>query len=74
MHKYTTRSNLTKLFLLLCVLLSAGCSQWKNPDETYRDIVHPINAEFRGILEDAVKSAYDAELEALANAEENEIV
>lgn len=44
----------------------------KNPDDTYRDIVHPINAEFRSILEDAVKNAYDAELEALAVAAEAE--
>ena len=46
----------------------------KNPDETYRDIVHPINAQFRGMLEDAVISAYN---EALAAAElegENEPV
>ena len=35
----------------------------KNPDETYRDIVHPINAEFRAALESAVISAYN---EALA--------
>jgi len=38
----------------------------KNPDETYRDIVHPINAQFRGMLEEAVISAYEA---ALAEAE-----
>jgi stage V sporulation protein G len=37
----------------------------KNPDDTYRDIVHPINAEFRSLLEEAVKSAYDMELENL---------
>ena len=42
----------------------------KNPDDTYRDIVHPINTEFRALLEDAVKSAYEAEIEALENAEE----
>ena len=40
----------------------------KNPDDTYRDIVHPINAEFRNMLEEAVISAYNEELEALANA------
>jgi DNA-binding cell septation regulator SpoVG len=34
----------------------------KNPDDTYRDIVHPINSEFRAILEAAVKEAYDSEL------------
>jgi stage V sporulation protein G len=38
----------------------------KNPDDTYRDIVHPINAEFRAMLEDAVSRAYE---EALAAAE-----
>ena len=42
----------------------------KNADDTYRDIVHPNNSEFRALLENAVKSAYDAELESLANAEE----
>ena len=44
----------------------------KNPDDTYRDIAHPINAEFRALLEESVKAAYDAELEALAKAEGNE--
>ena len=39
----------------------------KNADETYRDIVHPINAQFRATLEEAVVAAYE---EALANAEE----
>ena len=42
----------------------------KNPDETYRDIVHPINAQFRGMLEDSVIAAYEAALkEAEANPE-----
>ena len=46
----------------------------KNPDDTYRDIVHPINAQFRTLLEDAVISAYNeslatAELESEAEAE-----
>ncbi len=41
----------------------------KNPDETYRDIVHPINASFRATLEEEILAAYNAELEALANAE-----
>ena len=31
----------------------------KNPDETYRDIVHPINAQFRGMLESSIISAYE---------------
>ncbi|MBQ8208309.1 MAG: septation regulator SpoVG [Clostridia bacterium] len=39
----------------------------KNPDETYRDIVHPINATFRAKLEDAVISAYE---KALAEADQ----
>lgn len=45
----------------------------KNPDETYRDIVHPINASFRAMLEEAVKEAYANELNAVAS-EETEIV
>ena len=32
----------------------------KNPDDTYRDIVHPINAQFRTELESAVIEAYRA--------------
>ena len=42
----------------------------KNPDDTYRDIVHPINAQFRAQLEQAVIEAYQAELEAQALAAE----
>ncbi|MBQ7835676.1 MAG: SpoVG family protein [Clostridia bacterium] len=38
----------------------------KNPDDTYRDIVHPINASFRGDLEEAVLREYDAELVRIA--------
>jgi len=38
----------------------------KNPDDTYRDIVHPINAHFRTELEEAVIDAYHVQL---ANAE-----
>ena len=46
----------------------------KNPDESYRDIVHPINAQFRGMLEDAVITAYEAALaEAETASEETEI-
>ena len=37
----------------------------KNPDETYRDIVHPINAAFRAKLEEEVIGAYRAELIAV---------
>ena len=35
----------------------------KNPDGTYRDIVHPINSDFRAELEGAVIKAYFDELE-----------
>ena len=34
----------------------------KNPDGTYRDIAHPINADFRGELEEMVLRAYEEEL------------
>ena len=33
----------------------------KNPDGTYRDVVHPINAEFRGELERTLIDAYHAQ-------------
>ena len=38
----------------------------KNPDGTFRDIVHPINSGFRAELEAAVIEAYN---QALAQAE-----
>lgn len=44
----------------------------KNPDETFRDIVHPINSQFRSVLESAVIQAYHqavAEAEAAAAEE-----
>ena len=44
----------------------------KNPDETYRDIVHPINAQFRAMLEDAVIAAYEEALAAAETATEEE--
>ena len=43
----------------------------KNPDETYRDIVHPINSQFRATLEKAVIDAYN---QALVEAENQEFV
>lgn len=43
----------------------------KNPDGTYRDVVHPINSSFREILNDAVLDAY---FEELKNAAEEETV
>lgn len=36
----------------------------KNPDGSYRDIVHPINAQFRSELERAVIDAYHVQLVA----------
>ena len=39
----------------------------KNADGSYRDIVHPINAEFRAALETAVIDAYSVEMIALQN-------
>lgn len=42
----------------------------KNPDGTYRDIVHPINAAARNMLENAVINAYFEHLHELeANPE-----
>ncbi len=43
----------------------------KNPDGTYRDIVHPINANFRMQLENAVIDAYHVQLVA---AEQDELL
>ena len=39
----------------------------KNTDDTYRDIVHPINSQFRATLEQTVIAAYE---EALTHAED----
>ncbi len=41
----------------------------KNPDGTYRDIVHPINSDFRAALEEAVIDAYHVQL-AVAEVED----
>ena len=38
----------------------------KNPDDTFRDIVHPINSDVRSDLEEKVIAAYE---EAVAAAE-----
>ena len=47
----------------------------KNPDGTYRDIVHPINADFREILEEAVIDAYHVQLVASEHDEiENDAI
>ena len=37
----------------------------KNPDGTYRDIIHPINSEFRQFLESSVLDAYFEELKRI---------
>lgn len=37
----------------------------KNPDDTYRDIVHPINSLFRTALEESIIGAFLEELERL---------
>ena len=39
----------------------------KNPDDTFRDIVHPINSQFRSVLEQQVLAAFE---EALTHAED----
>ena len=44
----------------------------QNPDGTYRDIVHPINATFRTDLEKAVIDAYNAQ-SAVRSTEEAEV-
>ena len=44
----------------------------KNPDNTYRDIAHPINTDFRGMLEHTILDAYEdavATAEAVATAD-----
>ncbi len=49
----------------------------KNADNTYRDIIHPVNAEFRKFLESAVLDAYFSErqrLESEPKAAEDEAV
>ena len=45
----------------------------KNLDDTYRDVVHPINAQFRGMLESAVLEAYEAAVAEAQAAAESEI-
>ena len=40
----------------------------KNPDNTYRDIVHPINAQFREELEKSIIAEYEKQL-AIAETE-----
>ena len=42
----------------------------KNPDGTFRDIVHPINAAFRAELETAVLDAYFRDKDSIVPEEE----
>lgn len=44
----------------------------KNADETYRDIVHPINSEFRTDMEKQIIEAYETACEVAAAAAESE--
>ena len=44
----------------------------KNADGTYRDIVHPINAQFRAELENAVIDAYNVQLVAAEESEDED--
>ncbi len=44
----------------------------KNPDGTYRDIIHPINSEFRQLLEASVLDEYFAELKRIEEGETTE--
>ena len=42
----------------------------KNPDRSYRDIVHPINSDFRNLLEAGVINEYLREHENQSETEE----
>ncbi len=44
----------------------------KNSDETYRDIVHPINSDFRAEIERNIIEAYETALEVATAAIDNE--
>lgn len=44
----------------------------KNADDTYRDIVHPINSEFRSELEQQIIEAYETACEVALAAEKAE--
>ena len=44
----------------------------KNEDDTYRDIVHPIHASFRQVLETEVLAAYHKAVAEVAEAAEAE--
>lgn len=44
----------------------------KTPNGTFRDIAHPINGETRKMIEDAIKVAYDEELQKPPVEEDSE--
>ncbi len=44
----------------------------KNPDNTYRDIAHPIASEFRRIMEEEILKAYHAAVEEAAQCSDSE--
>ena len=48
----------------------------KNPDNTYRDIAHPISSDFRKMMEDEILSAYQKAVEEadLTESEDAELV
>ena len=39
----------------------------KNPDNTYRDIAHPISSDFRKTMEEEILSAYHSAVEESTN-------
>lgn len=41
----------------------------KNPDNTYRDIAHPISSDFRRMMEDEILSAYHKAVQEATDAE-----
>ncbi|MBE6607730.1 MAG: septation regulator SpoVG [Ruminococcaceae bacterium] len=44
----------------------------KNPDNTYRDIAHPISSDFRRMMEEEILSAYHKAVEEAKSNTENE--
>lgn len=44
----------------------------KSPDDTYRDIVHPITADFRRALEEQILEKYEEALRLAETAESDE--
>ena len=44
----------------------------KSPDDTYRDIVHPITADFRKSIEDQIIAKYEEALRLAETADDEE--